>query len=113
MKTQLGSNLKFNLYDMQGVRGFPYGHEGFLYEYLENRTIRDKNTGRPIKREARYVIRTEPADHTWRIDLLPKMGPTEAVYGPQDGASHWATPELAAQALGALLDEIANCSTAL
>ena len=106
--TKLGTKLTLKVHDLQGQRGFPMGSKGLVYEYLEQRTIRCKYTGIEIKRDARYVIRTDACGQ-WRIDLLPKLGPAETVYGVGEGRpDYWPTAKQAAQALVGVLDEIAN-----
>ena len=102
----LNTSLVFYVMDMQGMHGFPQGREGLVFEYRETRTIQCRYTGCGIKRDARYVLRTDGTGRGWRIDLLPKLGPAEAVYGVTDRATYWPTPEEAAQALVAVLDEI-------
>ncbi|HSG20499.1 MAG TPA: hypothetical protein VLA31_06985, partial [Burkholderiaceae bacterium] len=92
--------------------GFPAGQKGLVFEHREQRTIRCKYTGESIKRDARYVIRTAAGEQGWRIDLLPRIGPTEVVYGLAEGRpTHWPTKEAAAQALSAVLDEIQHNSS--
>lgn len=106
---KLGTALSFKVHNLQGQNGFPVGSKGLVYEYLEQRVIRCKHTGIKIRRDARYVIRTDSTDKGWRIDLLPKLGPAETVYGLDAGRStYWSTPEQAAQAFSGVLDEIAN-----
>ena len=105
ISSKLGTKLIFKVYDFRGIRGFPQGQDGFQFECFERREIRDKYTGLPIKRDERYVIRTDDTGKGWRIDRIPKVGPAEAIYGI-DGASYWPTNTAAAKALSDLLDEI-------
>lgn len=110
--SKLGTKLTFTLIDMRGQNNFPRSQQGFVYEYLEQRVIRCKYTGCNIKRDARYVIRTDDNGWGWRIDLLPKLGPAETVYGIGTGRpTHWFTAKLAAEALVGVLDEIAHNSS--
>lgn len=109
--TKLGTQIAFNVIDLRGKQGFPQGQDGLVFEHLERRLVRCKYTGESIKRDARYVIRTAAGDSGWRIDLLPKLGPAEAVYGVTDRATHWPTNEAAAQALVGVLDEIRDHSS--
>jgi hypothetical protein len=105
--TKLGTRLAFNVIDLRGRSGFPQGQGGLVFEHREQRTIRCKFSGIEIKRDARYTIRTAAGESGWRIDLLPKIGPVEAVYGVGAGRpTHWPTKEEAAQALVGVLDEI-------
>lgn len=109
--TKIGTNLPFTVYDFRGTNGFPHGQCGFVFEYLEKRIIACKYSGQPIKRDARYLIRTDETSF-WRIDMVPKFGPTEAVYGvDQDRLSHWKTAADAARALVGVLDEIQHNSS--
>lgn len=103
--TRLGTTLKFRVYDLRGVRGFPQGQQGYVFEYREQRSIRCKYTGAEIKRDERYVLRTDDTGKGWRIDRLPKFGPAEAVYG-QNREDYWESAEDAAKALAWLQDEI-------
>jgi hypothetical protein len=109
--TKLHTNLTFQVHDLRGQNGFPQGQDGLVFEHREQRVIRCKYSGLEIKRDARYVVRTAAGEQGWRIDLLPKLGPTEAVYGVADRATHWPTNEAAAQALVEVLDEIRDNSS--
>jgi hypothetical protein len=109
--TKLRTGLTFNVHDLRGTNGFPKDQGGLVFEHNEKRLIRCKYTGESIKRDARYVIRTAAGEQGWRIDLLPKIGPAEAVYGVTDRATHWPTNEAAAQALVEVLDEIRDNSS--
>lgn len=102
----------FQVHDYRGVRRFPQDQGGFVFEYFERREIQDKFTGLPIKRNERYVIRTDNTGKGWRIDRFLKVGPDEAIYG-LDGASYWRTNTAAAQALSDLLDEIRDNSSSV
>lgn len=111
MKTSnLGTKLTFTKHDVQGKWHFPQGEGGFAYEYKEFRTIFDRYTGRSIKRDVDYVVRTDVTGKGWRIDILPQVGPAETVYGP-DRQTYWATPQAAARVLVGVLDEIETCSS--
>ena len=104
--------LKFSVTDMQGKGGFPMGDEGFVYEYREQRVIKCRVTRLDIHRDVRYRIRTDDTGRGFRIDLLPKFGPAEAVYGLAEGRpTYWDSAEQAAAALVDVLDEIATNST--
>lgn len=109
--TSLKSNLLFTVHDLRGKQGFPRGSKGLVFEYVEQRVVTCKVTGRDIQRDARYVIRTAAGEDGWRIDRLPKLGPAETVYGVKDRATHWPTNEAAAQALAEVLDEIRDHSS--
>lgn len=110
--TKLGTALSFKVYNLQMQNGFPVGSKGLVYEYLEQRTIQCKHTGLPIKRDARYAIRTDDTAQGWRIDLLPRVGPAETVYGIGEGRpTYWSTAKLAAEALVGVLDEIRDNSS--
>lgn len=109
--TKLRTGLAFQVHDLRGSNGFPAGQDGLVFEHREQRVIRCKYTGCEIKRDARYVIRTGAGESGWRIDLLPRLGPAEAVYGVEDRATHWPTNEAAAQALVEVLDEIRDNSS--
>jgi hypothetical protein len=114
--TRLGvkKGLKFTIYDLRGKQGFPNTAEGLVFEYEEKRTIYCRYTGKPIKRNARYVIRTggNPSSKGkgWRIDSLHSMAPAEAVYG-ENGQAYFSTPTEAAKGLRWALDEIKNNSS--
>ena len=98
--------LTFNVYDFRGQRGFPSDDKGFVYEYKEQRQIFCKYTRVAIKRDARYVLRTDGTGQ-WRIDLLPKLGPAETVYAVGgDRTSYWPSVEDAAKSLQEILNEI-------
>ena len=110
--SKLGTSLSFRIIDMRGQKGFPRGAKGLCYEYLEQRMIRCKNTGLIITRDARYALRTDHTNKGFRIDLLPRIGPAEAVYGLGEGRpSYWATAKEAASALVGVLNEIEHNSS--
>ena len=112
--TKLGTTLVFGIYDFQGQKGFPEGKSGLVFEHLENRTIFDKNTGLPIKRDERYIVVHTDGGRGWRIDSLPRVGPKEAIYGVEESRpAFWPTAEKAALALEAYLDEVAHTTTRL
>ena len=104
------TDTNFEVVDMRSVPGWPEGQGGLLFEHREMRTIQCKYTGSPIKRYAHYLVRTAAGEEGWRIDLLPRIGPTETVYG-LDRATHWATNHEAASALQGRLDEIRDNSS--
>ena len=102
--------LRFRRHDLRGVRGFPSGPGGLVYEHVERRVVACLWTGKSIERRARYVVRTAAGEPGWRVDLEPRMGPTEAIYGP-DRADHWTTRDEAVAALVAHLDHVRDNST--
>ena len=106
--TKLGTALSFKVYDFRGRNNFPTDQGGLVFEHLEKRVIRCKYTGREIKRNARYVVRTAAGQDGWRIDLLGFV--TEAVYG-LNHETHWKTNADAAKALSQRLDEIRDNSS--
>lgn len=108
MKTiKLGTSLKFTVYDFRGQFDFPEDDNGFLYMYHELRTIQCRFTGKDIKRNERYAIRSDSGGKGWRIDRLVSYGPLEAVYG-EDGQAYFDTPKAAAKGLVWAQDEIAR-----
>ena len=108
--TNLRTATTFEVVDMQGQFGFPKGQGGLVFDHHEKRNITDKFTGLFIKRDARYVVRTDDTDKGWRIDQIRAWLPTEAVYG-LDRATHWDTNHEAAAALQGRLDEIRDNSS--
>jgi len=112
--TKLGTKtVKFKIHDLRGTNGFPQSQGGLVFEHHEERVIRDKYTGLPIQRDARYVIRTGSDVKGWRIDLLPKLGPPEAVYDlDPERTAYFPSNAEAAAALVRRLTEISDNSTA-
>ena len=112
--TKFGTVLTFKVHDLRGIHGFPDNQDGLVFEYVEDREIKDKYTGIPFMRHARYVIRTDDTSNEgWRIDQLSMTtirGPVEAVYGV-DRKAYWPTNKEAAEALSTLMDEIRDNST--
>jgi len=100
--TNLGTNISFRIVDMRGKGGFPKGREGLVYEHLERRTLKNKYTGFPIKRDEQYVIRTSTQSKGWRIDRIALLTGPEAISAP-DRTSSWETPQIAAVALETFL----------
>jgi len=107
--TKLGTDLEFRVHDFRGIRGFPQGQKGLVFEHHEQRVIQCRISGMPIPRDARYVVRTDDTGK-WRVDRLPKMSPFETVYG-LDMATYWSTNHKAAWALSERLHEIEQNST--
>lgn len=103
----LKTTLTFLEYDLRGTSGFPNTDQGFVYLHKEDRVLKCKYTGLPIKRQAEYAVRTDNTGYGWRVDFMPHLGPLETVYG-EDGKSYWSTPEEAARALEAHLNRIAT-----
>jgi len=108
-KTKLRTKLSFYVYDFRGTRGFPKGDEGFCFEHREKRVIYCKYTGVAIKRDARYLIRTDDTGKGWRIDEVAGVLAC-AVYGV-DRESYWPSNVQAACALQAYLEEIRTTSS--
>jgi hypothetical protein len=107
--TKLGTDLEFQVHDFRGVKGFPQGQKGLVFEHREQRVIQCKHSGMPIPRDERYVVRTDDTGQ-WRVDLRAKLGPFETVYG-LDMATYWDTNHAAAWALSERLREIELNST--
>lgn len=101
--TTLGTNITFNVIDMQGKNHFPKGALGLVYRH--DAIIRNHTTGKTWQET--YLIRStsEAAPATpWRLDKVSMVagGPMEAIYA-EDRTSHWASPEEAAKVLAASL----------
>ena len=107
--TKLGTDLEFQVHDFRGVKGFPQGQKGLVFEHNEQRIINCRVSGMPIPRSARYIVRTDDTGY-WRVDYMPRVGPNEAIYG-LDGMSQWTTNHSAAWALSERLREIELNST--
>lgn len=107
--TKLGTKLTFEVVDLRGQRGYPAGQNGYVFVHREQREIRCKYTGLPIKRNAIYVVRIDP-NGSWRIDEVFAYGPNTAVYGPER-EEYFPTPVAAAKALKTYLDVIATTSS--